>query len=348
MKIAWLNGNPNPNFGGTEIHTVEMVKELLRRDVDLFLVCAKDSFVDKHLREVRKYYISFPNSLAVINTIRLARVLKKEKVDVIIANNGREYPNALYAGKYAGAKVVFFRHMERMKQWMVRKFVFPYVDMFFAVSERVKSNLISEGVRRERIKVIYNLVDEERFTYAKKGEKPINLLFVGKLDEGKGVFDFVKAFLELTKEREDLHAYVVGDGSARTELERFIQLNNLSEKLFLVGYTAEVEKYYKLAHICVIPSKYTEAFSRVAAEALACGCALVVSHVGGIKEAVQEGVNGYVFKAGDIQDLVYKIKATLEKWQSFSFQSLRIYREKFSRSKITEEFLKALEELTTH
>lgn len=79
MKIAWLNGNPNPNFGGTEIHTVKMVKELLRRDVDLFLVCAKDSFVDKHLREVRKYYISFPNSLAVINTIRLARVLKKRK-----------------------------------------------------------------------------------------------------------------------------------------------------------------------------------------------------------------------------------------------------------------------------
>ena len=57
------------------------------------------------------YLLSFPNSLALLSTIRLAKLLIKEKPKLIIANNGKEYVNALLAGKMAGIKVAFFRHM---------------------------------------------------------------------------------------------------------------------------------------------------------------------------------------------------------------------------------------------
>ncbi|RMH01712.1 MAG: glycosyltransferase family 1 protein, partial [Aquificota bacterium] len=130
MKILWLNGNPNPNFGGTEIHTIQMVRELKKYGVDVLLACSKGSYVDKHTQGIEKHYVTFKNSLSALNTLKLYKLLKEAKPNFLIANNGKEYPNALLAGKLAGTKVVFFRHMEKMKQWLVRKLVFPYVDLF--------------------------------------------------------------------------------------------------------------------------------------------------------------------------------------------------------------------------
>lgn len=346
MKIAWLNGNPNPNFGGTELHTIQMVKELSKEGIDVVLICAKGSYVDKHTEGIKKYHLSFPNSLALLSTIRLAKLLIKEKPKLIIANNGKEYVNALLAGKVAGIKVIFFRHMERMKEWMVRRFVFPYVDRFFAVSERVKENLIREGVRPERIKVIYNLIEEARFSYAEKEEGKINFLFVGKVDRGKGIFDFLEAFYKLSLERKDVEAYVVGDGKAMGEVKSFVEKYGLKDKAHLIGYTPRVEDYYKMAHVCVIPSRNTEAMTRVVIEALACGCALVVSDVGGIKEAVEEDKNGYVFKVGDVEDLKEKMKKATERWKDFSMHSYNLYKRKFSRDVVLKSFIKELEELT--
>lgn len=346
MKIAWLNGNPNPNFGGTELHTIQMVKELSKEGIDVVLICAKGSYVDKHTEGIKKYHLSFPNSLALLSTIRLAKLLMKERPKLIVANNGKEYVNALLAGKMAGIKVAFFRHMLDTREWMVRKFVFPYVDRFFAVSERVKENLIKEGVKPERIKVIYNLIEEARFGYAEKEEGKINFLFVGKVDRGKGIFDFLEAFYKLSLERKDVEAYVVGDGKAMGEVKSFVEKYGLKDKAHLIGYTPRVEDYYKMAHVCVIPSRNTEAMTRVVIEALACGCALVVSDVGGIKEAVEEDKNGYVFKVGDVEDLKEKMKKAAERWKEFSIHSYNLYKRKFSRDVVLKNFIKELEELT--
>lgn len=82
----------------------------------------------------------------------------------------------------------------------------------------------------------------------------------------------------------------------KRKLERMIYEKGLRDRVFLLSYKEEVEKYYQISHLCLVPSKETEAFPRVAIEALTCGCALVVSNVGGIRKAVLEGENGYVFR----------------------------------------------------
>lgn len=345
MRVLWLNGNPNPNFGGTEIHTVQMIKELLKEGVDILLVCAKDSYVDKHTLEIEKLYLSFPHSLALTSTIKLLSLVKRLKPDFLVANNGKEYPNAVIAGKLGGTKVVLFRHMERMKQRIVRKIIFPQVDLFLAVSDHVKKNLIEEGVREDKIKVIYNVVDEERFFYREKPQKPVEVLFVGKLEEGKGVMDFLIAFDSLLSTEKNLKAWIVGDGKLREWIKSYINERKIHEYVSVVGYVSDVEEYYKRSHICVIPSKETEAFPRVAIEALACGCALVVSDVGGIKEAVEEGRNGYVFKAGNLTDLTEKLKKAVNHWREMSRNSLIIYKKKFSRDSVINNFMESLENL---
>jgi hypothetical protein len=53
LRVFWVNGNPNPNFGGTELHTVSMLKHL-KDFFDITLICAKGSFVDKKYRLCKK------------------------------------------------------------------------------------------------------------------------------------------------------------------------------------------------------------------------------------------------------------------------------------------------------
>lgn len=232
-----------------------------------------------------------------------------------------------------------------MKQWLVRRFVFPYADLFLAVSEHVKTNLIKEGVREEKIRVVYNIVDEERFFYEEKKAEPIGVLFVGKLAEGKGVMDFAQAFSSLVDKGINIRGFIVGEGKLRKRLEEYIKEKGLHHRLVLTGYVEKVEEYYKKSHVCVVPSRETEAFPRTALEALACGCALVVSHIGGTKEAVVEGKNGFVFRAGDVEDLKEKLQKAVENWQAFSQASLSLYRDKFSKEKVLHSFLRALESL---
>ncbi|WP_448588313.1 glycosyltransferase family 4 protein [Thermocrinis sp.] len=340
MRILWVNGNPNPNFGGTELHTISMVKELGKRNVDLLLVCAKNSYVDKHTMDVKKYHIPFGHSLSLGSMKKLYEVIKQEKVDAIIANNGKEYPDVLYCAKIAKRKVFFFRHMSRMKQWLVRRLVFPFVDKFFAVSDYVKRNLISEGVQEERIQVIYNLIEEERFKPLEKPKDRLNLLFVGKLDEGKGVFDFVSACILLLKKGYPINCLVVGSGPAQNRIRELIK--GLEDRFMLVGYTPRVEEYYGKANICVVPSRGEEAFPRVCLEALSSGCALVVSNSGGQSEAVLEGFNGYIFEKGDFSELVQKLSLAIERWEEFSENSIKLYQEKFSKENTIKLFLNAL------
>jgi len=170
LRVFWVNGNPNPNFGGTELHTVSMLK-YLQDFFDITLICAKGSFVDKNTDFVRKLYIPFPHSLTLPSMIKLYRAISSEKPDIVVANNGKEYPDVLYCGKLAGSKVFFFRHMSRMREWTVRKFVFPFVDKFLAVSQHVRQNLIREGVPPQKVEVVYNVIEEGRFKATQKPKK---------------------------------------------------------------------------------------------------------------------------------------------------------------------------------
>jgi len=246
-----------------------------------------------------------------------------------------------------------------MKEWAVRRFVFPFVDKFLAVSQHVRQNLIREGVPPQKVEVVYNIIEEERF---KATQKPKNgrlkVLFVGKLDEGKGVFDLARACLGLLKKGYPIECIFVGNGKAEADLKAMVQ--GYRESFLFVGYTPEVEKYYTQAHVCVVPSKGEEAFPRVALEALISGCALVVSDSGGQKEAVIEGFNGYIFERGNPDTLKEKLSLALERgnpdtlkeklslalenWETFSPNSQKLYWENFS----TQRTINRILEIFTH
>jgi glycosyltransferase involved in cell wall biosynthesis len=141
-------------------------------------------------------------------------------------------------------------------------------------------------------------------------ENPI-VLFSGKLVAIKRPMDLLRAFEALP---ESLNAGLVflGDGELRADLEAYARERSVKNTRF-VGFKNQTEMapYYSMADVFVLPSSY-EPWGLVVNEALCFGLPVIASDkVGATGDLVQEGVNGFVYPAGDVPALTARLRELL-------------------------------------
>lgn len=121
-----------------------------------------------------------------------------------------------------------------------------------------------------------------------------NLLFVGRIEEDKGVFELIDALIKLKNESHFLFkARFVGSGKSKDKLEKLVINNNLSENIEFLGSVSDPEllkKLYLKSDILVLPT-YHEGFPRVLYESMIFGVAIITSFVGGIPFLMKNNKN---------------------------------------------------------
>lgn len=138
------------------------------------------------------------------------------------------------------------------------------------------------------------------------------ILFVGNLLPFKRLDLLIEAFNKLNDARAIL---VVVGGGYRIKLYRdLVEKLGLKERVIFMGPCFDKERlvdYYNNAWCTVVASDRGESFSLVMSEAFACGCPVVVSDIPGLKQRVHEGVDGFIFKSGDVQSLTQSLERAL-------------------------------------
>jgi glycosyltransferase involved in cell wall biosynthesis len=134
------------------------------------------------------------------------------------------------------------------------------------------------------------------------------ILYLGRLSKEKGVNILVEAFSILAKKFNTAILEIVGDGAERENLISIIKEKTLENSVRFIGFTDNVQKYYLDASAVVVPSVCVENASLVMLEAMSYGRPVIVSDIGGLGEAIIDGVNGYKFKPHDHRSLVSKIE----------------------------------------
>ncbi|RXK46920.1 glycosyltransferase family 4 protein [Halorientalis pallida] len=177
------------------------------------------------------------------------------------------------------------------------------------------------GVSRDRLSVVPNGVDVERFgdvddarTRAIRdsygiGDGP-TLLFVGTVMPRKGVDDLIRAASQLIEAGyDDLRVIVAGeddlDGEYTTDIRELARENGVAEAVSLPGFVPgeDLPALYAAADAFVLPSR-EEGFGMTVTEAMAAGTPVVATDVGGISRLVDEGKQGYVVRPNDPSGLV--------------------------------------------
>jgi phosphatidylinositol alpha-mannosyltransferase len=166
-------------------------------------------------------------------------------------------------------------------------------------------------------KVIPNGVDVGRYQravpIARWQDGTMNILFVGRLEDRKGLPHLLKAFRLIRKSGADARLLVVGTGPQEREARRYVMTRGLSNVEFL-GRVADEEKaqLFRTADIFVSPATGRESFGIVLLEAMAAGAPVVCSDIHGYKGVVQRGRQAILVPPGDAKALAAGITQLLE------------------------------------
>ena len=143
------------------------------------------------------------------------------------------------------------------------------------------------------------------------GEAPI-LGIVSRLEPIKGMDLVVPAFAEVLKRFPEVRLLVVGDGSLRATMEQQAAELGCADRITWVGRQPQEDlaQWYGQMDIVLMPSR-SEGFGLTAIEAMANGCVMVASNVGGLPEVVRDGVCGLLHRTEDVHDMADMVSSLL-------------------------------------
>ena len=146
-------------------------------------------------------------------------------------------------------------------------------------------------------RIIPNGVDLEAFATAEPYEHlrdgTLNILFLGRFEERKGLIHLLKGYHRLRKRHVDARLLVAGTGSKEREYRRFVGLRGIRDVEWL-GRVSDEEKvrYFASADVYCAPNTGQESFGIVLLEAMAAGVPIVASDIHGFKRVVERNVQG--------------------------------------------------------
>jgi glycosyltransferase involved in cell wall biosynthesis len=164
-----------------------------------------------------------------------------------------------------------------------------------AVSESVADHVIRLGARPEKVVVVPNGVDTDRFRPT-TDRRENSIVFVGRLFSNKGPEDALEAFSQLA--RRDWQLVYVGDGPMRGHLQIRASQLGLAGSVQFLGTRDDVPDLLGKSAIVVRPS-LTEGRSLTIMEAMASGACVVASDIVPNRELIQHGVTGILIPVGD-------------------------------------------------
>lgn len=179
-------------------------------------------------------------------------------------------------------------------------------DYCLAPSKVVKESLIFVGFNENNILTVPYGVDASKFNYVQKGEvkRPLRLIFVGQVNYRKGIHHLLKVVSLFNT--VDVELKLAGTFNPTSPIYRDFKDN--SNIHFLGFVTRDVlSSCYQECDVFILPT-LGEGYGMVVLEALSCGVPCIVSDLAGGNDAIQDGYNGFVFKAGDDIDLKEKIQ----------------------------------------
>ncbi len=148
-----------------------------------------------------------------------------------------------------------------------------------------------------------------------KSSKTIEILWVGRFLGWKHPEAAIEVARRLKKDNISFRLRMVGAGEKEYDIRQLIAKYNLAEFVSLEGIMPpeKVRKHMERANIFLFTSDFNEGWGAVLNEAMNSGCAVVASHaIGSAPFLIKNGINGYLYRNGDIENLYVKVKRLAE------------------------------------
>lgn len=244
-------------------------------------------------------HFSYPDGFGMIG------LAKKWNIPLVISALGTIERKVAYEGTYTSRQIIKAMN---------------FADKVLSVSEDLKLHIVNLGINENKVIVVPNGVDTEKFKPAGKenSRKLLNLpldkniiLFVGALRSIKGVDYLIEAAKNFVDSNTEL--YLVGrDDGLKKSLKKMAQDFKITDFIKFIGPVnhEDIPLWISASDILVLPS-LSEGRPNVVLEALACEVPVVATDVGGIPELIINGETGYLVPAKNPLELSEKVNKLL-------------------------------------
>jgi glycosyltransferase involved in cell wall biosynthesis len=311
-----------PHVGGIERVVYEQCKRLMQKQFEPMVLTHRNytekNYVFDGIR-VRCYdslnvgfRLGIPYAIPQINSFK--PFLESVKANDLIHVHGHPYLSSLLASKiakkYSKPLVLtqhntfieynnFWDNLEKLNDLAIGKQVIKEADKIIVVSNATKNYVLSLGADPEKIHVLHNGVDLNRFRpltgikdemREKLGiiEDANVVLTVRRLVYKNGIDTLIESAKTAIKKNPKLVYVVVGKGPDFKEVKAKIEHLGIQKNFKLAGFVSDEDLpvYYNVADFFVLPSKSGEGLPLVALEAMACGLPVIATNVGGTSEVM--------------------------------------------------------------
>lgn len=288
--------------------------------------------------------------------LKVASILRREKTEVIHTHNKQPFIDGTLGGMIARSRTVVHTDHGRtfpdkrrylFTEWVLSHFVYKIA----AVSDKTGEDLIRyEKIRREKIITVPNGIDGRLLEthidpQVKKKELGISgrypILGIGaRLVRVKGIEYLLGAVSTLRKHYPRILLVIAGTGPWEETLRRTAGELGVEDHVAFVGARMDMPELLNMFDLYVLPS-LSEGMPLALLEAMAAGCPIVATNVGGIPDIITDGYNGTLVEPHDRDALAKAILDVVEsgeKRSRFRERGRLLYEERYSAAAMTRSY----------
>ena len=338
MKVLFID--LYRNYGGGEDILLTLAKNLKKRGIEPAVVCHPGSILHEKTKsigiEARPADLRSPlkaafELISLVKYIRsnnfsaaqtfgfwgntLGRIAARAGGGPVLISTCLYIPGTIISERGGGAlKRLLNRANYRLRSFTDNLLTALFTDLVITDAAENKKDLVRQGIKADKIKVIYFGLDpeqkppEEKAAYLQRqGISPGTAVIsvIARLTYEKGHLILLEALGRL-KQAADFRLFIAGDGEEKEAIEKAVERHGLKNRVIMTGFLEDVPSLLNASDIIVLPS-LSEGISRVLIEAMSSGKPVVATDLPAIREVITDKDSGLLFKKGDSAALSEKI-----------------------------------------
>ena len=295
------------NIGGAGVWVLNFLKSYDREKYDVSVAIPENSLLTEKIREMGITAHEIPNiadkSFSKEGISEFRKLFKEQRPDIVHCHASL---SARIASKSLGIKTVNTRHCLEEKKSFPKNMVYSAInnmlsDVVIGVSKITCENLLDDGTKKEKVKLVYNGVaplrelskDERKEIRKEYGINEGNTVIgiVARLEKVKNHDLFLEAGKIILDKYENITLLIAGEGSERENIEKKAVELGIRDSVIFCGYQKDVSRIVNVIDIMALTSP-KESLSLSLIEGMTLGKPCVSTASGGPCEVIEDGVTG--------------------------------------------------------
>ena len=296
-----------------------LVQELNKIGVKNYLAIRKGSELENFckLNGFQYFYATYSNSFDILSALKVKEICNSMGIDIIHMHTSNAHGigvlSVLFGNK---TRMILSRRVDfRLKSNLLSQWKYNHIAIkrILCVSTKIKEIMQQEVVNKDKCITVYSGIDVSKFTPSVAGENQLRTEFkisseyvlignTSALVNHKDYFTFIDTISHLINSKTKVHAFIIGEGSLKVELQDYIKEKGLDKDITFAGFRNDIKNILPCLDIFLMTSK-EEGLGTSILDAFCAKVPVVATKAGGIPEMVVHQQTGMLAHIGDSKTL---------------------------------------------